>query len=670
MKKLSIALFIIVLITVVAVFSLPHVVSVEWVSEQVKANVKDKTGRDIDFKSIETTVWPNIGLKLTDVVVSNANWAKENYLFSVDTLDVVLAIKPLIQKRIELKRAIIENPIINLEVDPSGRQNWDIPVSTSKNDAGGRKSVNAKKAKGEAFDFSFGDLKIINAEVNFADAKNGNYETINNANIALIWPNINSLMSLESSFIFRRKEVNANLKLLKPIDFIKGKVSAGDIYIASEDNKIKAAGMFSIGEEYVDANVETNIKDIKEVIDWLNIKGGIKKLPIDKLYMAGEVKVKNGVIHLNKISAVVDDIKANGDVKIAFAEVPNIYARLSTSKIKLDEFLKSDSDAVVTSSREINASDLGDWKRSPIDFSFFKNFDLDLIIKTEGFSLRGVKVGESDLTVRLKGGNFNFKSTEASLLRGKLSSDLTLNVYSSVPTMAANFNMQDVEVNEIFTNFMDFENLRGAVDANISIRSSGINEKEIISNLEGDGNATFKDGILEGIDLTNIAKLVKKRVNRMNINEGETPFGEIKTVFTISGGIIYTNDLKLKGPNLKASGIGSIYLPKKYLDFRITPVLLSDVGIRDNDLLSVPVKIKGYFHKIRIKPEYRAIVEKIVSEPEKVKGKLKDIEKKVKVIKKDLKKIIKEEIKNDPVKAIRGLFGSIFGGSKEKKSGQ
>src|SRR5690606_8076046 len=123
----------------------------------------------------------------------------------------------------------------------------------------------------------------------------------------------------------------------------------------------------------------------------------------------------------------------------------------------------------------------------------------------------GVEVGKSTLRALLKDGKLEASSTEASLFGGLFSSDIVL---TSLPSGGAEqklkFNMKDVQAQPVLEKFADFKKLSGAADATVDVTTRGISQKEIISNLAGNGVVTFKNGSRTGIDFLNIAQMIQR----------------------------------------------------------------------------------------------------------------------------------------------------------------
>ena len=82
-----------------------------------------------------------------------------------------------------------------------------------------------------------------------------------------------------------------------------------------------------------------------------------------------------------------------------------------------------------------NGAASSEWDNTPIDFSGLRAADADLVLKTEGYSLKGADVGPTDLSIKLAGGNLNFASSPATFFGGTFSTDLNLNASAATPTI-------------------------------------------------------------------------------------------------------------------------------------------------------------------------------------------------------------------------------------------
>jgi AsmA protein len=217
------------------------------------------------------------------------------------------------------------------------------------------------------------------------------------------------------------------------------------------------------------------------------------------------------------------------------------------------------------------------------------------------------------------------------------------------PTATFKFDMSGVQAKPVLDTFAHFSKLSGTAEANVDVTASGSSEAALVGSLAGKGAVTFRNGSLEGIDLVNIMKMIQSRLATMNVGQGKTDFVEMGGTFTIANGVAHNTDLKMKGPLVQATGAGDIDLPRKYVQYRVTPVLTASSAAENAQGISVPVDIRGPFSDISILPDYKSVITDIARDPNKVRGQVKDVAKQVHDSLKDIRK--------NPGSALQNLLG-------------
>jgi len=647
LKKLLWIVLIVGALDIGIILALPHIVPMEKVAAEAKDQVRRATGRELNFSGVEFVFWPNIGIELKQATFSNPVWAKERNMISLGKIDVALALMPLFERHIVVKRFILSEPVIHLEIGEDGRKNWDFANAAPGTSAGTLQTASGSGAEG--FDFQFGRMKISKGKLIFVDHQKGGSYSVGDIDVEASLPDLKSALQLDGALTYKEKRVDLEAWLEKPADFFNGKTSPGRVILKTEDLTVKAEGIMASQGTLLKGTMEAAISSLAKALAWTG-GGKEQKQPFEKVSFTGDAQVTKTDIILKGAVLKLDEVQAKGDMNVSFTGKPDIFARLSLNKLNLDRF--TGSAAGEGGGGEKKAGGQSGWDTTPIDFSGLREVNADLQLKTEGFSVRGVDVGPSVLTVQLQDANLHFKSSEAGLFDGRFASEMTINAAGARPAIAFAFSMAGVQAKPVLTTFADFKKLSGAADAKISVTASGNNQKALISTLAGSGSAVFRNGSLEGIDLVKIAKMVQNRLTDMGVGEGKTDFVEMGGTFTINAGIASNNDLKMKGPLLQATGQGIIDLPQKYVQYRAIPVLTASSAVEGASGLAVPVDIKGPFSDIKIRPDFAAVVTDVLKDPSAAKQTLKNIKEQGKALGLDIK-----TIKKDPMKGLQNLLG-------------
>lgn len=652
LKKLLIFILVLVVLIAGGLFAVAKLAPLEKVERLAVEAVKTQTGRDLSFKNARVMFWPNVGVRLQDVALSNPAWASESSMVTLDGLDVRLALRPLLNKQIQVTHFVLNKPVINLEVAADGKQNWVFTPAAAKEEPAEEKPAAEKTDSGfSASGFKMDEFEIKQGRLSFVDAQKKTSQAAENINITISFPDIDSAFQLDGGLNYLGKRVQLVATLDEPKAFIEGHSSKGNLIVDSDDLDAKISGVFKSKDTMLSgARIEATVNALPSLLGWLG--GEVpENLPFEKVSFQSAAEASAEKLVLSNASLMLDDVAATGDVTLNLGStVPDIYARLAIGKLNLDRFAQA-----TVQTKDGDAADTPvpdqDWDATPIDFSALKAVNADLVLKTQGFSLKGAEVGPSTLTVLLKSGVLEASSSEASLFGGAFSSALTLNAANAVPSQTFKFNMKGVEAQPVLKTFAGFDKLSGKADANVALTASGNSQKSIIGNLNGNGDVTFKNGAITGIDAVNIAQMIQSGLKDAGVGGGKTEFVEMGGTFAITKGVAHNDDLKLRGPLVQVTGAGDVDLPKKYVKYLVKPLLTASSAEENAGGISVPVNIVGPFSNIRVKPDFAAAVKDVLKDPAALKEQGKIIEDNFK------------EMKKDPGKAIENLLGGggLFG---------
>lgn len=630
------------------VVALPHVISKEKVAAMAKEKVKAATGRDLAFSDVSFVFWPNIGVELKDVTFSNPAWAKEKNMAALGKAEVALAVMPLLEKQIVVKRFVLNAPVINLEVGADGKTSWEFSKEAAPAAPAAPAAESGAASGGPAmagYNLQLGQIRISGGKLSYVDGKKKSTTQINDVNVDIKLPKLDGALQLDGSLVYSGQRIDLSLALDRMGDFLAGKMTPGQMSLKGESFSAKADGSFATQGALMKGALDLDVPSLPKLLSWVQGTPE-KKMPFEKVSFSSNAQVSGTDVVLKGASLALDDIQAKGDVNASFGGKPDIFARLSLGKLNLDRFTGEESKGAGGAAKKSGGGSQ-DWDTTPLDFSGLKALNADLKLETQGFSLRGAEVGPSTLTVTLQNGALNFKSSEASLFGGKFGSDLSLNANANA--ISFNFNTSGVQAKPLLETFAGFKKLSGTMEGRVAITSSGNSQKAIINNLGGDGNLVFRNGSLEGIDLVKIAKLIQSRLSNMGVGDGKTDFVEMGGTFTIAKGVLSNSDLKMKGPLVQATGKGTLDLPRKYINYRATPILTASSAVDDAKGIAVPVDITGPFANIKVVPDFASVVKDALQNPENMKATAQGV--------RDTVRDIRKNIKQDPASAIQNLLG-------------
>lgn len=660
MKKLLVFLAVLIALVAGAVVALPRLVPMERIEQEVKTRFEDATGRQLKYGSVRVYVWPNVGLRLKEVTVSNPGWASEPTMLALGEMDVSLSGRALLDKKVDIRKFILKKPVIHLEKAKDGRVSWELKPTKEVKDAVDA-PADTQSTKASAFDVSFGEVSISDGQVAYRDAATGKTETISDVDMTMVMPNLQAALNIDGAMTFRGRRVTTVLSVDRPFDLANGKVSPGSLNLSSDMIKAEVAGDLSTTGTFLKGRVNADISSLPTLVAWLGEKAETQ-MPVHSFSVASTTEISGDGAKLTGATVSLDDMKGAGDLSVSTAGArPMVRARLSLDHVNLDKFIASGAEAKGAGTADPKGMQDAGWDDTPIDFSALKAADADVVVETKGFTVKGVEVGASTLTAKLNAGALSFTSSAAAIFGGTAGTAIGLNAAGATPSLTAKISLKSVEAKPVLSTFAGFDKLSGKTDADIDVAAAGRSQKAMIGSLSGDGKVMFRNGALEGIDIVNLAKAIQSRLGEMGVGAGKTEFVDLGGTFTIAKGIVHNEDLKLRGPLVQATGSGDINLPAKSLKYRVIPVLTASSAVENAGGIKVPVDITGPFSDIKIRPDYAAVLQDALKNPEDLKKTLKQAEDSIEPLKDNIKNL-RKDIKNDPAKAIEGLLGGGLGG--------
>ncbi|ETX09243.1 MAG: hypothetical protein ETSY2_00640 [Candidatus Entotheonella gemina] len=110
---------------VLALALAPSLLNLEQIKEQVVNRVEQQLNRDVELGQVRLEFFNGLGAGLDRLTIANPPGWQSPYFIKVDTLSVKVALRPLLSRKIEVSKIILNNGEIVIERDAQGRFNYD-----------------------------------------------------------------------------------------------------------------------------------------------------------------------------------------------------------------------------------------------------------------------------------------------------------------------------------------------------------------------------------------------------------------------------------------------------------------------------------------------------------------------------------------------------------------
>ena len=182
MRKVLIAIVSLVIVLAAAVLVVPSLIDWNGYKPEIQAAARDATGRELKIQGdLSMSILPTPTLSVADVSLANVEGATTANMASLDSLDVSVALFPLLSGDIRVTSVTLVKPVITLEKLPDGRANWEFDSGENAEAGAGDPSSNAGDAPALAID----EAVIEDGQLVYRDATTGAEHILSDINLEI-----------------------------------------------------------------------------------------------------------------------------------------------------------------------------------------------------------------------------------------------------------------------------------------------------------------------------------------------------------------------------------------------------------------------------------------------------------------------------------------------------
>ena len=678
MKKLFIGLGVVVVLLLVAAVVVPMLIPLERYKSEIQAQVKAQTGRDLRIDGdISLSLLPTIAVSVEDVGFSNAPGASTPEMATIESLDVALQILPLISGEVAIDRFVLEKPVINLEVDEQGRPNWQLDMAEAapapSGDTGGVSGGGG--AGSQVSELRLGDVRLVDGTLNYLDRQSGQEMQVSEVNMELSLPSLSSPFAAEGSAKWNGETVSLEVDAENPQALMAGETSKLAMEVESApvtftfDGAARNTGVLGL-----QGDLALDVPSIRALAAWTGKPLDFPGDGLGPFNIAGQLEMMGPKVALTNADIKLDEINGQGLFSVdASGAKPMVKAELTVDELNLNPYLPPEAEGGEATAGGGTAgggaaggdAGAGDWSDEPIDVSALGLLNADLAFNAGGILFKDLKIGKSSLAVVLKDSKLTADLAEMQLYDGSGKGTVVVDGSGAKPAIAADFDLADFQAGPFLNDLAKFDRILGTTETKLSVKTTGGSQRELVSNLNGNGAVVFRDGAIKGINLAAMMRNISVAAIEQSFDEAQaTDFAELSGTFQIDKGIVTNKDLSLVAPLVRMTGEGKVPLPPRTVDYTVTPKLVQTLegqgGASDMQGVAVPIKVTGPWSNVSYQPDLEGALKEQIKDPGAVIEKL-DSEEGVKGLIEGLKpggSSDGEEGSSGPLDLKKGLFGN------------
>lgn len=709
-KIIGIFIGVVLLLVVAASIILPMVISVDDVKGQIVQQVQKQTGRDLKIGGdLNLSVFPWLGIKISDVELSNAKGFGGKPFITVKHAEVRIKLVPLISSRLEVDTIELDGMTLNLARNKSGASNWDDLVHAAHgkdtNQASGRDKGEDDAGSAISLEgFYIGGMDINNARISWDDRQSGQQYEVSEFSLksGAIVPD--SPVALSMGMVLQSKDpaIKSRINLDGTIELnqAKGELSVADLKLTLDANgaalpqgalaaelqtalrfaldgsalslqnlmvnsgDLKLAGNLNGRGLNTDAPVFSGRMDLAEfnLRDWMVLPQTADPKALGRFAASFNLTSKGQSTSLDNLNILLDDTKITGN---AVTLGGSTTFMLDVDAIDLDRYMSADKAGGEQAAGQKSGAQTESEGEQIFPLNTMRKLDLKGSLQIGRLTANKLLAENVSITLTANNGLIQTRQKVGKFYQGSYSGSVDLNVKSSTPQININSTLANVNLGPLVKQLSGQDRITGKGNFNATLSASGNSDRSIRRSMNGKLDFKFLQGAIKGINLAEELRKAKALFSGKSVTASKEPvqtdFSQITASGVIKNGVLSSNDLQALSPFLRVTGEGAINLVTETLDYTATVFIVeTSKGQGGHDLatleelkrhkIGVPVRFKGPLSS----PKWQVKWDKVLldSQKEKLKSSLE------KKLLGDEKKDGEEESDKDKLK--RKLFKKLI----------
>jgi len=607
---------------VVTLVAIPFLLPLDTYRAPIERFASGALGREVHIRGpMRLSVYPQIGLSLSNVTIGNVPGAQNPDMVSVDSVLVGAKLMPLLSRRLEVTEVVLQKPVIRLELNKSGTPNWRFAAAPTANAAQRRPANAAPQTPATASPaFRFRTVSVDGGELSFFDARTNDTETFQDISIRLILLSgggqqpLNAPLNADGSLTYNSEPLKINGRIERFGPMLNGLPTSLHFGISSNIINAEFTGSLGAGGSLSGA-LKMGAHSVRSFAAWT----GHPMPPgngFGLMAMEGQFSARDGIYTLSHAHVAFDSMNLNTDVSIdTNKDVLAIKGGVTIDRLDVNPYLApgNETDTVKAARAKAEAG-----RSAPLELGWLKAANADLKLALGGLVLPNFKLDQAIVYVDLNNGVLKADLSNVMAYGGTGKARLTLDASGETPSLRETLEVDGLKAQPFFNDLIGINRILGTGSVRLDLASRGASEEAIVKGLNGKGSLKFTDGSISGVDLAAVARVLQSVLTAEVLtgavgDNARTEFGQMGGTFTVQNGVLRTTDLALRSPAVEMTARGTADLSAQTLDFHFEPKARRGIpGLKLVDI-GIPFNVKGPWNNPSYGPDAGGLAKSVVN---------------------------------------------------------
>lgn len=631
--------------------------------EQIAGYVEDQTGRSMSIDGdLGVTFFPWLGITVDDVSLANAEGFEPDNMAEIEQAVLRIQLLPLLRRELNLDTARLDGLDLHLARDEEGRTNWDDIVERLEQAPDEAPSEAPDEPRDDqGLDWQLAGVEARDARIVWEDATVPARYVISDAHLSAGAVGLGEATDLELAFHLEsdQPELSGPVELTGELaiapDFATA--SASDLELAAKlsgegvpggefDGRLAIPTLEWHGDEErlripdltvnaygIEAAAEVTGERLAEAprfagqltIQPFNARELMTSLDLEppetadpdalsRIAFTTAFEGSTTDAAMEDLELTLDDTQLTGGAEISNLDAtPHYGFELTAGELDLDRYLPPEGDeesGETENGQDEGAPDTGE-AETP-DLAALQNLRADGEVTVERLKGGGLTLEDIAVTVSAEDGRIDLEPVSARLYEGELAAAGAVDAREADPVLEADAELAGIQIGPLVADLMDEEWLTGRGDLTFDISATGLTPDQLTRTLNGNAAVHLEDGTVRGLNIPHLVRdaraILAQEERPDSADDQATDFAELTATAEITDGVVRNEDLALRSPLLRANGTGEADLPASELDYLLEVRLVESMEGQgaedgDGDGITIPIRIRGSFADLRIRPE-------------------------------------------------------------------
>lgn len=606
---------------VALIVALPFIIPVDYIFKQVTQSVEQTTGRTLEIKGEKSlSVFPKLKLELNDVVFSNFKRGSQPNMAAMEQLAIHIPYLSVLSGDIKLEKFVIKNPEILLEKMANGEVNWQLVKATGvQSDSSVPSKQNSSQGLPEGLDIQLGEVAVYGGSFTYIDHQNNTSQKVTDLDLAIQLPSLKKDLEVKGAVTYLAEKFELDVMLTTPEKLLLGQDFTLKTALDSRLAKLNFDGQVAKQMTDFSGQLELSGDSVKNLLKWQNQSLDAKENAFNQFAVSAKMHFAGQQFNLKELTATLDALAIKGNANITLMDIPNVTAKLDLGMLNVNPYLPDSIDVpedTKTDTPESKPQPIV-WDETAIDLSALNSVNADIGIVATGFQFKEIKLGQTELAVKLKNGTAQLGLNKFKAYEGNGTGQVVLVAKRAPYKMNTSFSFEGIQAEPLLTDAVGFDKLMGKGELTIALNTQGQSQKEFVNALHGSMGFGFKDGAVKGANIAAMVRSAEQLINGGGLdakglekgfdNAEKTDFSALTGNFQFVNGVSKQNDLSLKSPLIRVTGNGDIDLPAAKINYRLVTGIVDSIegqGTQDKSTgFKIPIRLKGPLHDVQVKPD-------------------------------------------------------------------